>query len=236
MKPRSIFFMLLASVVLALSPAVSTAQTVIAPAGRHVARESIEWIRLWLPNVNKEGLPQVLLIGDSITVAYYDDVARDLKGKAYVGYFASSLSVGDPMLPKQIALILRNYKFDVIHFNNGLHGKDYSKEEYARCFPQYVKTIEANAHGGRLIWASSTPVRTGKEMSEFAPWTKRVAARNKIADAYVRKRGIPIDDLYGAVLHHPEYYLGVDGTHPNAEGRAAEARDVAASILKALGK
>jgi hypothetical protein len=77
--------------------------------------------------VNKKGLPQVLLLGDSITEAYYKDAAADLKGKAYVGYVASSLSVGDPMLPKQIALILSNYKFDVIHFNNGLHGRVIAK-------------------------------------------------------------------------------------------------------------
>jgi GDSL-like Lipase/Acylhydrolase family len=217
-------------------PAGLKAQTIIAAAGRHVAREPIEWIRLWLPNVNKKDLPQVLLLGDSITQAYYEDVAADLKGKAYVGYLTSSLSVGDPMLPQQIALVLKNYRFDAIHFNNGLHGKDYTEQEYARYFPQFVKTIQSNAKGAKLIWTSSTPVRTGKGMSEFAPFTKRVAARNKIAADYVHKAGIPIDDLYGAVLNHPEYYLGVDGTHPNPQGRAAEARDVSASILKVLGK
>lgn len=236
MKLRYMLPALLASIFLGISPAISRAQIVIAPPGRHVARERIEWIRLWLPNVNKRDLPQVLLLGDSITQAYYKDVAADLKGKAYVGYLTSSLSVGDPMLPKQVALVLRNYKFDVIHFNNGLHGKGYSEKEYARYFPQYVKSIRANSHGAKLIWTTSTPVRTGKDMSEFAPWTKRVIARNRIADAYVRKAGIRIDDLYAAVLHHPEYYLGVDGTHPNAKGRAAEARDVTTSILKALGR
>ena len=236
MKVRCLFSMLLVPVALAVLPAGLKAQEVIAPAGRHVAREPIEWIRLWLPNVNKRGLPQVLLLGDSITQAYFKDVSADLKGKAYVGYLTSSLSVGDPMLPRQIALVLKNYRFDVIHFNNGLHGKGYTEEEYARYFPQFVKTIQANAHGAKLIWTSSTPVRQGKDMSEFAPFTQRVAARNKIAAAYVRNAGIPIDDLYAAVLHHPEYYLGVDGTHPNPQGRAAEARDVAASILKALGK
>lgn len=63
-----------------------------------------------------------------------------------------------------------------------------------------------------------------------------MVARNRIAANYVRKAGIPIDDLYAAVLHHPEYYVGGDGTHPNPQGRAAEARNVTASILKALGK
>jgi GDSL-like Lipase/Acylhydrolase family len=236
MKLRYPYRMLLIPVILAVLPASLKAQMVIAPAGRHVAREPIEWIRLWLPNVNKKDLPQVLLLGDSITQAYYQDVAADLKGKAYVGYLTSSLSVGDPMLPRQIALVLKNYRFDVIHFNNGLHGKGYTEQEYARYFPQFVKTIQANAHGAKLIWTSSTPVRTGKDMSEFAPFTQRVAARNKIADAYAREAGIPIDDLYATVLHHPDYYLGVDGTHPNPQGRAAEAHDVAASILKILGK
>jgi GDSL-like Lipase/Acylhydrolase family len=236
MKLRYLYSILLASVAVGILPAGLKGQTVIAPPGRHVAREPIEWIRVWLPNVDKKDLPQVLLLGDSITQAYYEDASADLKGKAYVGYLTSSLSVGDPMLPQQIALVLKNYRFDVIHFNNGLHGKDYTEEEYARYFPRFVKTLQANAGGAKLIWTSSTPVRTGKEMSEFAPFTKHVAARNKIAAEYVRKAGISIDDLYAAVLNHPEYYLGVDGTHPNSQGRAAEARDVAASILKVLGK
>ncbi len=117
---------------------ISRGQTFTAPPGRHVAREPVEWMRLWLPNVvckplrqNVIGqfgpqkilkprsgidrkLPQVLLIGDSITEMYYHDVVKDLKGKAYVGYFSSSLAVGDPMLPAQIALILENYRFNVI--------------------------------------------------------------------------------------------------------------------------
>jgi GDSL-like Lipase/Acylhydrolase family len=236
MKLRYLFSTFLAAFALAVLPMWLRAQTVVAPAGRHVTREPIEWIRLWLPNVNKEDLPQVLLLGDSISQAYYKDVAADLKGKAYVGYLTSSLSVGDPMLPEQIGLVLKNYRFDVIHFNNGLHGKGYSEQEYARYFPQFVKAIQANAHGAKLIWTSSTPVRMARDMSEFAPWTRRVAVRNKIAADYVRKAKIPIDDLYAAVLHHPEYYLGGDGTHPNPQGRAAEARDVTASILKALGK
>jgi lysophospholipase L1-like esterase len=236
MKLRYLYSILLAPVAMAVLSAGLRAQTVIAPAGRHVARESIEWIRLWLPNMDKKDLPQVLLLGDSITQAYYEDVSADLKGKAYVGYLTSSLSVGDPMLPRQIALVLKNYRFDVIHFNNGLHGKGYTEEEYARFLPQFVKTLQSNAGTAKLIWTSSTPVREVKDVSEFAPFTKRVAVRNEIAADYIRKAGIPIDNLYGAVLHHPEYYLGGDGTHPNPQGRVAEARDVATSILKVLGK
>lgn len=216
-------------------PLVSRAQTVIATGRRPVAREPIEWIHLWLPNVNKKDLPQVFLIGDSIAEAYYQDVAEDLKGTAYVGYFVSSLSIGDPMLPQQIAPILKNYRF-VIHFNDGLHGKNNTEKDYSRCFAQYLKTLQANAHGAKLGWASSTPVRTGKDFAEFGPWTTQVKERNNIADAYIRRAGIPIDDLYALVLDHPEFYAGADGVHLNAEGKAAEARSVADAILQMLPK
>jgi hypothetical protein len=46
MKLRASFSILLASAALTTLPMVSRAQTVIAPAGRHVAREPIEWIRM----------------------------------------------------------------------------------------------------------------------------------------------------------------------------------------------
>ena len=243
-----------------LSPfRIVSAQTIVAPPGRHVARESIEWIRIWLPNVVrprlganiqgqnglgtgwkshpgiKKTLPQVLLIGDSITEMYYHDVAADLKGKAYVGYVASSLCVGDPMLPAQIALILKNYKFNVIHFNNGMHGDGYSEREYARYFPQFVQTIQSNAHGAKLIWTNTTPTRAGKHFIRLSAWNNRVIARNKIADAYCRKAGIPINNLYHVLLNHPEYYApNGGGVHEDAMGQKAEARSVADSILKAL--
>ena len=239
MKCRHRFLIILPLALLGLVmllPIVSRAQTVAPSGSRRVAREPIEWIHLWLPNVNKKDLPQVFLIGDSITEAYYQDVAANLKGMAHVGYFASSLSVGDPMLPQQIALILKNYRFDVIHFNNGLHGKDYSEAEYAQGFPRFLKALRANAGGAKLIWASSTPVRTGKDFAEIGLWTTRVKARNNIAGTYVRRAGIPIDDLYAVVLDHPEFCVGADGIHPNAAGKAAEAHSVADSILQVLRK
>ena len=50
----------------------------------HIARESIEWVDIWIPDANGTTLPRVLLIGDSITRGYYPQVAEKLKGKASV--------------------------------------------------------------------------------------------------------------------------------------------------------
>src|SRR5580693_9273497 len=86
------------------------------------SRESIEWCDIWIAHANETNLPRVLLIGDSITRAYYSKVEKNLAGKAYVGRLASSAFISDPVLMKQIEMMLTTYKFDVIHFNNGMHG------------------------------------------------------------------------------------------------------------------
>ena len=64
----------------------------------------------------------MLLIGDSITQGYYGQVAERLKGKASVARLTTSKSVGDPALLAEVALVLGQCRFDVVHFNNGLHG------------------------------------------------------------------------------------------------------------------
>jgi hypothetical protein len=48
-------------------------------------------------------LPNVLLLGDSITRAYYSTVSGQLAGVANVYLFATSASVGDPRLTNQVA-------------------------------------------------------------------------------------------------------------------------------------
>ena len=138
-----------------------------------IAREHIEWSDVWIPEANKTDLPHVLLIGNSITRGYYKKVEQTLKGKAYVGRLSNSQSVGDPALLEEIAVVLKNTHFDIIHFNNGLHGFDYTEEEYDKNFPKLIKIIRRYAPKAKLIWATTTPVRAGEKMKEFAPITER---------------------------------------------------------------
>jgi hypothetical protein len=200
-----------------------------------VVREDIEWFDAWLPNSNATGLPRVLLIGDSITKAYYGGVEARLKGKAFVGRFATSKSVGDPALLAEVALVLSEAKFDVVHFNNGMHGFGYSEDDYRRCFPDLVKTIRHGAPAAKLICATTTPARQGKDMGEFKPLTTRIRERNKIATAVAAQEHVPVDDLFGLVEQHPEFYVGGDGIHLGPKGITAQAEQVAQQILKVLG-
>ena len=171
-------------------------------AQKKIAREYIEWSDIWIPGANKTDLPHVLLIGNSITRGYYGKVEAALKEKAYVGRLSNSKSVGDPALIEELAVVLKNTKFDVIHFNNGLHGFDYTEEKYDKSFPKLIKIIRKYAPKAKLIWANTTPVRTGEGMKEFAPITERLNVRNQIALKHINRASIEVNDLWKVVIDH----------------------------------
>jgi lysophospholipase L1-like esterase len=197
-----------------------------------VHREDIEWCDIWITDGTGTTLPRVLLIGDSITRYYYPPVADRLKGKASVSRLSTSKSVGDPVLLAELAIVLKEYHWDVIHFNNGMHGWDYTEEDYKKAYSSFIATIKKYAPNAKLICATTTPVYAGQSLN---PRTDRVIERNKIATTEASKRGIAIDDIFSLMNGHPEYY-SPDGVHPNDSGIAVEAADVAQSLLPLLAK
>lgn len=90
-------------------------------------RETIEWCNIWVPDATSTDHPRVLLIGDSICVGYYGRVAKALEGRAYVAQLATSAAVGDSALLDQVRIVMSQYHFDVVHFNIGHHGMDYTE-------------------------------------------------------------------------------------------------------------
>lgn len=203
------------------------------PAIKH---ENIEWAQIWIPDNSRTDLPRVLLIGDSICNGYYDGVAKTLKGKAVVAKMATSFSLADPVFLNQVKWFLTTYKFAVIHFNNGLHGFDYTEAEYQKQFPELLKIIKESAPDAKLIWANSTPVRDAKDHQKFDPVNARVKVRNKIVAELAAKEGITVNDLYSLVENHPEYWNDGDGYHYKPAGIAVEAKQVAKFVSDALAK
>lgn len=200
-------------------------------------RESIEWCDIWIAHANETNLPRVLLIGDSITRAYYPEVEKHLEGKAYVGQLASSAFISDPALKQQIATVLSQYKFEVIHFNNGMHGWQHSEAEYEKAFPELLATIKKYAPKAKLIWANTTTLKVSPSLpadNQTQATDERVAARNGIALKYVQRARIDLDDQFSLVKGHPEYHS--DNIHFNDQGIAVQAAQVAEHIESALGK
>jgi lysophospholipase L1-like esterase len=188
-----------------------------------------------MPHTNDRQLPRVLLIGNSITRSYNREVEALLKDKAYVARLSTSKSIGDSGLLAEISLIMSYYSFDVVHFNNGLHGWEYSETEYKDSFHDFFETIRKNAPEAVYIWATSTPVfntDSGKVVVDSR--TDRIKERNRIAETYFSGKKVVINDLFDLAVHHPEYYAGGDGVHLVREGVTALATQVASEISKAL--
>jgi hypothetical protein len=199
------------------------------------AHESIEWCDIWISHANETNLPRVLLIGDSIVRDYYSEVEKHLAGKAFVARLSTSRFVADPVLLKEVALVLDGTKFDVIHFNNGMHGWQHSEADYQKAFPKLIKALRAGAPKAKLIWAATTPLREGKGVTydtkaEYSD--ERIAARNAIAAEIVTAQKIPVDDLNAAMRGHPEFHS--DNVHFNGQGIQVQAAQVSAEIEKLL--
>ena len=207
-----------------------------AEAQEQIKRENIEWLDVWLPETNSSGLPRVLLIGNSITRQYFKEVEQQLKGKAFVARLSTSKSLGDPGLLKEVELVTGYHHFDVIHFNNGMHGWDYSEEEYGRALPGLLKVIRKCAPDAKLIWASTTPVRSGEGMKDFDERNPRVLERNRVAGELLKGEDVAINDLYSVVERNNAFYNGGDGIHPAPPGVKALANQVSDQIRLALGE
>ncbi len=199
------------------------------------AKESIEWCDIWISHANETNLPRVLLIGDSITRAYYREVEKHLEGKAYVGRLSSSAFISDPALLKQIEMVLNEYKFDVIHLNNGMHGWQHSEKEYEQAFPEFIKTIQKCAPNAKLIWANTTPLKVSPSLpadNQTQATDERIAARNAIAVKFAQRQGIPVDDLNTPMSGHPEFHS--DNVHFNEQGMSLQAAQVAGHVEKLM--
>jgi hypothetical protein len=198
-----------------------------------VVRENVEWLDVWVPGNNAPNLPKVLLVGDSITRAYFKVVEEKLKGQATVCRLATSKSLGDPGLLDEVKLVFGQAKFAVIHVNNGMHGWGYTEEEYAKGLPDLLAVVRAGAPKAKLVWATTTPVRVAGKADQLDPKTDRVKARNATVAALMAKEQIPVNDLFAAVVDKSELY-SPDGVHLTAKGSVVLGEQVADHVVKAL--
>lgn len=201
-----------------------------------IHRENTEWSNFWMPHTNDTELPHVLLIGNSIVMRYSGEVENQLKEKAYCARFSTSKSLGDPLYLAEIELVLQHKKFDVIHFNNGLHGLDYTEQEYIRDFPRLYALFKQYAPEAKLIWATITPVREDNELDKIAPRNQQVIERNRlVADFLQEKKDVKINDLYRLLIDRPDYFDRGDGIHPNPAGTKVLADQVSKIVKETLG-
>ena len=188
---------------------------------------------------DEPGLRRVLLIGDSISIGYTLPVRRLLSGKANVHRIPENAGTRTNGLAK-LSHWLGRGKWDVIHFNWGLHdvkimpdgSRQVTLENYQANLRELVRQLRAT--GATLIWATSTPVP--KELDQLK--VKRIAADvpiyNAVARSVMDENQVAVDDLYAFALPRLtriQYHADV---HYKDEGYEELASQVAASIEAAL--
>jgi lysophospholipase L1-like esterase len=195
-------------------------------------------------------LPNVLILGDSISIGYTAQVREGLKGRANV--LRPKANCGDtPMGLAGIDKWLGTNHWDVIHFNWGLWDLCYrhpeSKEQGHRdkvhgqlsTSPEdYEKNLEAlvlrlKRTGATLIWASTTVVPEG----EVGRFVGDEIKYNAIAARVMKKHGIMTDDLYATTKAFPPAMFSKPGdVHFTEQGYAKLARQVVEKIGGVLKK
>lgn len=198
--------------------------------------ETYEWCDFWWEKTDKRDKPRVLLIGDSITRAYRPKVNQPLKEAAHVDMLAISRAVDNPSLMQEIGYNLsqEDFRYKVIHFNNGIHGLHLSHREYQRGLEETVAYIIENCPKARLILALSTTVTVeGRKEVINTELTDKLINRNNAIKLTGNKYKLPIDDLYAPMLGRSEY-RAEDGLHYNDAGESAQADIVSRKVMEFL--
>lgn len=186
------------------------------------------------------GLPRVLLIGDSISIGYTLPVRELLKGKANVHRIPQNGGATDVGLEKMKSW-LGEGKWDLIHFNFGLHDAKYVSETTQRATrEQYAANLrtliaQMKATGAKLVFATTTPVPKNGILSPTRKFDS-IEDRNNIAVMLMQEQGVAIDDLYAVALPAMAKVGRENDVHFSPEGYALLAKAVAQSIETALKK
>jgi acyl-CoA thioesterase-1 len=199
-----------------------------------------------LPIQDVPDLPRVLLIGDSISIGYTLPVRELLTGKANV--HRPPVNCGDTQ--RGLAALdkwLGEKKWDVIHFNFGLHDLKYlnAKGEYVTPdqgkqvtpLPQYEQNLRQLAErlkqtGAKIVWCSTTPVPDGTK----GRVKDSEVAYNTVAAKVAAESGIAIDDLHAVAKARQAELQSPHNVHFTPEGYKVLAKAVAASVERALGR
>lgn len=199
------------------------------------------------PVKDEPGLPRVLLIGDSISIGYTVAVRDELKGKANVH---RPLTNCGPTIRglEAIDSWLGDSKWDVIHFNWGLHDLKYMGpqgqnlaapgsdgahqqvpiDEYEKNLRTLVARMKKT--GAKLIWCATTPVpegAAGRVVGDAAKY-------NAVAAKIMSENGVAIDDLYAFAKPQLADIQLKANVHFSPDGSKTLAKQVAKSISAAL--
>lgn len=206
-------------------------------------REYAEWNDFWWEKAGDPDRRRVLLIGDSITRSYREQVQEYFKPKRIaVDKLCGSRCAGDPILTAELDLMtgpLNGYTYDVIHFNNGLHGgcndTRIPLDVYQQGIKDIVTVLRRNQPQAKIVIVTSTYMSPkgdtsyviDEKMNDF------ILERNAFLCEFALENGFTVNDLYALVSGNPDFRQS-DGIHFDGESAAKLAKHIAGFLEKMM--
>lgn len=221
-------------------------------------------LSVWLPSINSQdkkkpvrinpmtsieeikGLANVLIIGDSISIGYTLPTRVLLQGKVNLHRIPTN---GGPTTKgtTEIEKWLGERKWDLIHFNWGLHDLKYMGPKGQNLYPKekggkeqvtladYEKNLDKlvarmKKSTTKLVWRNTTPIPPGSAGRYVGDSIKY----NKAAARVMKKHGIPTLDLFTPSKKNMKDWMKPANVHYHAHGSQALAELVAKDVLKRL--
>ncbi len=200
------------------------------------------------PPVVNESLPNVLIIGDSISIGYTLDVRELLQGQANV--FRPATNCGPTSRgTEQLDTWIGSRAWDVIHFNFGLHDVKYMGaadknladpkspgshqqvplDDYLVNLRLIAERLKAT--GAAVIWCSTTPIPEGAKGRVAGD---EVRYNTAAAELLQEIGGITTHDLHAFAKKSAVTEQKKADVHFTPKGSKLLARQVAQSIQRSL--
>ena len=173
-------------------------------------------------------LPRVLLIGDSVSRGYTQPTRAALAGVANVHRAPANCGPTAAGV-KNLEVWLGAGKWDVIHFNFGIHDRGTPAADYVNRLEAIVGRLEKT--GAKLVWASTTPIPDDPAKKQTAA---SIVERNTAAAALMAKHAVAIDDLFAAITPKLATLQNPNDVHFTSAGYDFLGQHVAASIATQL--
>lgn len=193
-----------------------------------------------------KGLPHVLIIGDSISIGYTLPTRELLKEKVNLHRIPTN---GGPTTKglAEIEKWLGNRKWDLIHFNWGLHDLKYMGKDGTNLVPKekggivqvtlqdYEKNLEKlvvrmKKSAKQLVWRNTTPIPPRSKARYVGDSVKY----NEAAARVMKRHKIPTLDLFTPSKKNMKEWMRNADVHYYPHGSQALAEIVAKDILTRL--
>jgi hypothetical protein len=207
-------------------------------------REYAEWNNNWWEKAGDFNIKRVMLIGDSITSGYRDYVQQILKADDIMAdKLCGSRCAGDAILTAEIELALgplNGYKYEAIHFNNGLHGGCNDTlvgiDAYIHGITEICEVIKRTQPVAKIIIATSTHMTKAGAPADIVDeeYNSFVIIRNRFLREFAAENGYALDDLYSETAGNLEYRQP-DGVHFDAQGFERLGHVVAGAVKTTIG-